>query len=83
MKLALLGATGRALLEQLPAAADDLDWTVVRPPHLTSAPLCTDYRLQAGCNFDDDRPLSRASPAHFLLTEAETPRLFSPHRIVV
>lgn len=55
-------------------AASDLDWTVVRPPYLTGKPLRTDYRLQADRNFDDDRALPRASVAHFLLTEAETPR---------
>lgn len=55
-------------------AGVDLDWTIARPPYLTAAPLRTDYRLQPDRNFDDDRPLSRASLAHFLLTEAETPR---------
>lgn len=51
-----------------------LDWTIVRPPYLTTAPLRTDYRLSPDRNFDDDRPLSRFSLAHFLLTEAEAPR---------
>ena len=31
-------------------------------------------------NFEDDRPLSRHSLAHFLVTEAETPRFI--HRVV-
>lgn len=52
----------------------DLDWTSVRPPLLTGGPLKPDYRLQADRNFDDDRPLSRASLAHFLVAEVETPR---------
>ena len=52
----------------------ELAWTIVRPPYLTGAPLRTDYRLMADHNFDDDKPLSRASLAHFLLAEAETPR---------
>jgi putative NADH-flavin reductase len=52
----------------------DLDWTVVRPPYLTGSPLRTDYRLMADHNFDDDHPLSRNSLAHFLVTEAESPR---------
>ncbi len=52
----------------------DLDWTSVRPPLLTGGPLRTDYRLQADRNFDDDRPLPRASLAHFLVTELESPR---------
>lgn len=51
-----------------------MDWTIVRPPYLTASPLRTDYRLQADHNFDDDRPLARASLAHFLVTEAESPR---------
>ena len=52
----------------------DLDWTSVRPPLLTGGLLKVDYRLQADRNFDDDRPLPRASLAHFLVTEVETPR---------
>ena len=55
-------------------ASTDLDWTIVRPPLLTGGPLSGAYRLQADRNFDDDHPLSRASLAHFLLSEAETPR---------
>lgn len=51
-----------------------LDWTIVRPPYLTAAPLRTDYRLMPDRNFEDDRPLSRFSLAHFLVAEAETPR---------
>lgn len=54
--------------------ATDLAWTIVRPPLLTGAALQTNYRLQADRNFDDDRPLGRASLAHFLLAEAENPR---------
>jgi putative NADH-flavin reductase len=52
----------------------ELDWTIVRPSYLTAAPLRTDYRLMPDHNFDDDRPLSRNSLAHFLVTEAESPR---------
>lgn len=51
-----------------------LDWTIVRPPLLTGKPLRTDYRLLADHNFDDDQPLPRASLAHFLLAETESPR---------
>ena len=52
----------------------ELDWTIVRPPDLTTTPSCTDYRLRADHNFDDDRPLSHFSLAHFLVSEAESPR---------
>jgi putative NADH-flavin reductase len=52
----------------------ELDWTIIRPPYLTAKPLRTDYRLMPDHNFDDDRPLSRSSLAHFLLSEAESPR---------
>lgn len=62
--------------------ASELDWTVVRPPYLTGDPLRTDYRLQADRNFDDDKALPRASVAHFLLTEAETPR-FVRHVVAI
>ena len=60
----------------------ELGWTIVRPPLLTGAPLRTDYRLQADRNFDDDHPLPRASLAHFLLAEAETPR-FVRHVVAI
>lgn len=60
----------------------NLDWTIVRPPYLTGDPLHTDYRLQADANFDDDCPLPRASLAHFLLAEAESPR-FSGHVVAI
>lgn len=63
-------------------AASDLDWTVVRPPYLTGKPLRVDYRVQADRNFDDDKPLPRASVAHFLLTEAESPR-FVRHVVAI
>ena len=62
----------RVMEQELSATA--LNWTIVRPPYLTGAPLRTDYRLSPDRNFDDDRPLARASLAHFLLTEVETPR---------
>lgn len=60
----------------------ELDWTIVRPPYLTAAPLRTDYRLMPDKNFDDDRPLSRSSLAHFLITESETPR-FIKHVVAI
>jgi putative NADH-flavin reductase len=51
----------------------ELNWTLVRPPLLTADPLHSDYRLMPDHNFDDDRPLPRASLAHFLVNEAESP----------
>ncbi len=60
----------------------DLDWTIVRPPYLTAGPPRPDYRLQPDRNLDDDRPLSRASLAHFLLREVETPR-FVRHVVAI
>lgn len=54
-------------------SATELNWTLVRPPLLTADPLRTDYRLMPDQNFDDDRPLPRASLAHFLVAEAEVP----------
>lgn len=69
------------LMEQY-LQATALDWTIVRPPYLTTTPLRTDYRLSPDRNFDDDRPLSRFSLAHFLLTEAEAPR-FVRHIVAI
>jgi putative NADH-flavin reductase len=60
----------------------ELNWTVVRPPYLTATPLRTDYRLMSDHNFDDDRPLSRFSLAHFLVSEAESPR-FMKHVVAI
>lgn len=54
-------------------SATELNWTLVRPPLLTADPMRTDYRLLPDHNFDDDRPLPRASLAHFLVSEAESP----------
>ena len=61
------------LMEQF-LSETEIDWTIVRPPLLTGDPLRTDYRLMPDKNFDDDHPLSRLSLAHFLITEAESPR---------
>jgi putative NADH-flavin reductase len=60
----------------------ELDWTIVRPPYLTATPLRTDYRLMPDHNFDDDRPLSRFSLAHFLVSEAESPH-FIQHVVAI
>ncbi len=60
----------------------DLAWTIVRPPYLTDAPITPNYRLMADRNFDDDHSLPRASLAHFLLNEAESPH-FGRHIVAV
>lgn len=50
-----------------------LDYTLVRPPYLTNGPLTMRYRVSNGRNFDDDRSLSRADLAHFLLRACVEP----------
>lgn len=69
------------LMEQF-LSESELDWTIVRPPYLTATLLRTDYRLLPDQNFDDDRPLSRFSLAHFLVSEAESPR-FIKHIVAI
>ncbi|CCH54922.1 hypothetical protein BN8_04141 [Fibrisoma limi BUZ 3] len=49
----------------------NLDYTIVRPPYLTDGPLTGQYRISATGNFADDKDLSRADLAHFLLHETE------------
>lgn len=48
-----------------------LNYTLVRPPYLTNGPLTGQYRTSPNKNFTDDKDLSRADLAHFLLQEAE------------
>jgi putative NADH-flavin reductase len=48
----------------------DINWTIVRPPRLTNGPLTKMYR-QSKVNFSDDKELSRADLAHFILNEIE------------
>jgi putative NADH-flavin reductase len=48
-----------------------LDYAIVRPPYLTNGPLTGKYRLSRNRNFTDDKDLSRADLAHFLLEETE------------
>lgn len=51
----------------------DLGFTLVRPPYLTNGPLTGRYRVQRDRGFDDDKSLSRADLAHFLLRACEEP----------
>jgi putative NADH-flavin reductase len=50
-----------------------LDWTIARPPRLTSGPLTRSYGV-ADDQLPDDasRSISRADVAHFLLQELES-----------
>jgi putative NADH-flavin reductase len=46
----------------------DLDWTIVRPPQLTSEPFTGTYRTAVGRNVRGGRSVPRADVAHFMLT---------------
>lgn len=50
-----------------------LDYTIVRPPYLTSGKAKGQYRVSTKGNFKDDRTLTRADLAHFLLRAASDP----------
>lgn len=45
----------------------DADYTIVRPPYLTKGKLTRQYRVILDKWFDDDKDLSRADLAHYLL----------------
>lgn len=47
--------------------SSDLDYTIVRPPYLTKGKLTKKYRVILDKWFDDDKDLSRADLAHYLL----------------
>ncbi|HUR06111.1 MAG TPA: SDR family oxidoreductase [Nonomuraea sp.] len=47
--------------------ASDLDWTIIRPPRLTNAPLTGKYRTGANQHLPRTRSLSRADLAHYML----------------
>jgi uncharacterized protein YbjT (DUF2867 family) len=80
MKLTIVAATGgvgRELPEQAVAAGHDvtvvvrnpagLDWTVIRPPRLTSKPLTGTYRTAYGQNLRGGLSVPRADVAHLML----------------
>jgi putative NADH-flavin reductase len=45
----------------------DLDWTVIRPPYLTSKPLTMQYRTSTGQNVRGGWSVPRADVAHLML----------------
>jgi len=47
--------------------SSNLDYTIVRPPYLTKGKLTKKYRVILDKWFDDDKDLSRADLAHYLL----------------
>jgi len=61
-----------ALMEDV-LAGSGLDWTVVRPPRLTSGPLTGAYRTAIGQNLRHGLLVSRADVAHLMLRVIEQP----------
>lgn len=59
---------GSGEMEQI-VTASNLDWTIVRPPRLTNAPLTGRYQVADNRFPPGKRTLSRADVAHFLLDE--------------
>lgn len=57
--------------------AGTLDYTIVRPPYLTPGAAKGHYRVSTTGNFKDDKTLTRADLAHFLLRAATDPTPFS------
>jgi putative NADH-flavin reductase len=56
--------------------ASDLDWTVVRPPRLTTKPLTGTYRMATGQNLRRGMSVSRADVAHAMLRVLTEPGTF-------
>jgi putative NADH-flavin reductase len=54
----------------------DLDWTVVRPPRLTSKPVTGQYRTAYGRNVRRGLFASRADVAHYMLRALNQPETF-------
>jgi putative NADH-flavin reductase len=54
----------------------DLDWTVVRPPRLTSKPVTGTYRTAYGQNIRRGVFVSRADVAHYMLGAVDEPETF-------
>ncbi len=54
----------------------DLDWTVVRPPRLTSKPVTGRYRTAYGQNVRRGLLVSRADVAHYMLRALSLPETF-------
>ena len=51
----------------------DLDWTVIRPPYLTSKPLTGHYRTATGQNVRGGWSVPRADVAHLMLAVLDRP----------
>ena len=51
----------------------DLDWTVIRPPKLTSKPFTGHYRTASGQNVRGGRSVPRADVAHCMLAVLDQP----------
>ena len=56
--------------------ASDLDWTIVRPPRLTSKPVTGRYRTAYGQNLRRGLFVSRADVAHYMLSILDQPETF-------
>jgi len=54
----------------------DLDWTVVRPPRLTSKPATGRYRTAYGQNVRGGMSVSRADVAHYMLRALDQPETY-------
>jgi putative NADH-flavin reductase len=54
----------------------DLDWTIVRPPRLTSKPATDRYRTAYGRNIRRGLFASRADVAHYMLQALSQPETF-------
>jgi len=61
-----------ARLEDL-MRASDTDWTVVRPPNLTNAPLTGRYRTAVDANVPRGKSIGRADVAHYMLAVLDDP----------
>jgi putative NADH-flavin reductase len=57
--------------------ASKLDYTIVRPPYLTSGSVTGKYRVSTSGNFKDDKTLTREDLAHFLLLAVSESAKFS------
>ncbi len=63
-----------ARLEDL-VRASGTDWTIVRPPNLTNAPLTGRYRTAVDANVPRGKSIGRADVAHCMLATVDDPTL--------
>ena len=54
----------------------DLDWTVIRPPRLTSKPVTGKYRTAYGQNIRRGAFVSRADVVHYMLGAVDQPETY-------